>query len=446
MINLAITKIHPIKSTLNLAIDYITKSEKTDEKILVSSFKCHPSTAHIQFIKTREDNDTKGTVLARHLIQSFLPGEVDPIKAHEIGIKLCKKILKEDYEFVLATHIDRGHIHNHIIFNNVNYKTGKCYQSNKKTYHKIRYQSDELCKENKLSVIDEYYEAYKRKYKTAGKSWYEFDQSKKGNSWKSKLQFDIDRMINKSNSWEEFLENMKSLDYEIKFGKHIAFRHKDKQRFTRSKIIGDDYTEEKIKERIDLAIKNKSNPIKKRVGNVIDISTNKKAQSSKGYEVWARKHNIKTMADSIIKLREQGINSITQLDDLIKKSADDRQDLLDKIKKIETEMKSLSQDMENINIINKYCEIYKYHKKNPDDKQFADEYYSELSVYKIAAKEILENYKKLPNTKEILSKLDKLQEKKNTLMQEYSSSKSTMDEFYKIRKNYGIYMDKEMDR
>ena len=90
VISMAITKIHPIKSTINLAIDYITKSEKTDEKILVSSFKCHPSTAHIQFIKTREDNDTKGTVLARHLIQSFLPGEVNPIKAHEIGMELCK--------------------------------------------------------------------------------------------------------------------------------------------------------------------------------------------------------------------------------------------------------------------------------------------------------------------------------------------------------------------
>lgn len=120
--------------------------KKTDEKILVSSFKCHPSTSRIQFMKTREDNNTKGSVLARHLIQSFLPGEVDPIKAHEIGMELCKKILKEDYEFVLATHIDRRHIHNHIIFNNVNYKTSKCYQSNKKSYHKIRYQSDELCK------------------------------------------------------------------------------------------------------------------------------------------------------------------------------------------------------------------------------------------------------------------------------------------------------------
>ena len=130
------------------------------------------------------------------------------------------------------------------------------------------------------------------------------------------------------------------------------------------------------------------------------------------------------MADLIIKLREQGINSITQLDDLIKKSADDRQDLLDKIKNIETKMKSLSQDMENINTINKYREIYKYHKKNLEDKQFAEEYYSELSVYKIAAKEILENYKKLPKTKEILSNLDKLQEKKNNFLTLFSIGKT----------------------
>ena len=130
------------------------------------------------------------------------------------------------------------------------------------------------------------------------------------------------------------------------------------------------------------------------------------------------------MADSIIKLRKQGINSITQLDDLIKKSADDRQDLLHKIKNIETKMKSLSQDMENINTINKYREIYKYHKKNLEDKQFAEEYYSELSVYKIAAKEILENYKKLPKTKEILSNLDKLQEKKNNFLTFFSIGKT----------------------
>ena len=167
---MAITKIHPIKSTLHLAINYIVNEEKTDEQLLVSTHKCHESSAHTQFLRTREEAGTKGTVLARHLIQSFLPGEATPEMAHRIGLELCKKILKDEYEFVLSTHIDKGHIHNHIIFNNVNMVTGKCYQSNKKSYHKIRYQSDKLCKENNLSVIDEHYESFKKKYKVNGKS------------------------------------------------------------------------------------------------------------------------------------------------------------------------------------------------------------------------------------------------------------------------------------
>ena len=202
---MAITKIHPIKSTLNLAIDYITSDDKTDEQILISSDGCSPTTAHLQFMNTRETNDTRGTVLARHLIQSFVPGEVSPEKAHEIGLSLAKEVLNGEYEYVLATHVDRNHIHNHIIFNNVNWKTGKCYQSNKRSYHRIRYQSDKLCKENNLIVIDEYYEKYKKKYKTRGKSYKEYQEDKKGTSWKSRLQFDIDRTTKKAKNWEDFL-------------------------------------------------------------------------------------------------------------------------------------------------------------------------------------------------------------------------------------------------
>ena len=136
---MAVTKIHPIKSTLNLAIDYITNNEKTDQEILISMHKCHVTTAHNQFLKRREQEQVHGTVLARHLIQSFLSGEISPELAREIGLELCKRVLKDEYEFILITHIDKGHIHNHIIFNNVNMVTGKCYQSNKKTYHQIRY-------------------------------------------------------------------------------------------------------------------------------------------------------------------------------------------------------------------------------------------------------------------------------------------------------------------
>ena len=145
--------------------------------------------------------------------------------------------------------------------------TGKCYQSNKRSYHQIRYQSDKLCKENSLSVIENY-ERFKKKYKTNGKSWYVNEQAKNGTSWKSKLQFDIDRMIKQAKDWEEFLEKIAELGYEIKYGKHIAFKPKDKPRFTRAKIIGEDYTEDRLKERISENISQKTFAVKKRIGRV----------------------------------------------------------------------------------------------------------------------------------------------------------------------------------
>lgn len=443
---MAITKIHPIKSTLNLAIDYITNEEKTDEKILVSTHNCFASTAHTSFLKTREDNKVSGSVLARHLIQSFLPGEATPEMAHQIGLELCKKILKDEYEFVLSTHTDKGHIHNHIIFNNVNMVSGKCYQSNKRSYHQIRYQSDKLCKENNLSVIDEFYETYRKKYKTNGKSWYENDQFKKGTSWKSRLQFDIDRAIKQSKDWDDFIKRMAALNYEIKYGKHIAFKHKDKERFTRAKTIGEDYTEDRLKERILDNANQRTYAVKKRIGNIIDIANNEKIKSSKGYEYWATKHNLKTAADTVLLMREKGFKSISQLDEFIKESADKRQELQDKIKVVDGKISTLSATMEQLHTVTKYRQIYLAYKKYTTDKAFYDEYKSQIILYRNALAELKKSYTKLPNSKDILKELDSLHEKKNTLMQEYSSAKTDMKELYQIRKNYKKYMGKEIER
>lgn len=443
---MAITKIHPIKSTLNLAVDYITKGEKTNEQVLVSAYMCHPITAHTSFLRTREANNVQGKVLAQHLIQSFFPGETDAETAHRIGQELCEKHLKNEYEYVIATHVDRGHIHNHIIFNHVNMVTGKCYRANYKTYQQIRNTSDELCKENKLSVIDPYYESYKRKYKTRGKSWYEYQHAKQGTSWKSKLQFDIDRTLKQAKDWEDFLKRMAELGYEIKHGKHIAFRHKDKQRFTRAKIIGEDYAEDRIKERLAENLQVGHSRVKQRVGKVIDIKNNEKIKSSKGYEFWAKKHNLKTMADSVIALREVGINSKQELESYIQKSADERQEILGEIKAIESRMDKLSETMEQVETIRKYREHYKYHKANSDDDKFSREYSAELKLYTVASKAIMEAYDAVPKSKKILAQLDDLQEKKNTLMQEYSKSNDLFYELVQYKKNYENYMDKEVER
>ena len=150
---MAVTKTHPIKSTLKAAIDYICNPDKTDGKLLVSSYGCAVETADIEFAWTRRHAIDKGTNLGRHLIQAFQPGEVTPEQAHEIGMELAKEILGGKYEFVLTTHIDKDHVHNHLIFNAVSFADHKHYHSNKRSYHDIRRTSDRLCKEHGLSVI-----------------------------------------------------------------------------------------------------------------------------------------------------------------------------------------------------------------------------------------------------------------------------------------------------
>lgn len=163
---------------------------------------------------------------------------------------------------------------------------------------------------------------------------------------------------------------MTELGYEIKYGKHIAFKQKDKQRFTRIKMIGDDYTEERLKERLTENQTIKTPSIKKRIGNVINMNTNTKVKYIEGYEYWATKHNLNTIAESVVFIREHGINSVKQLDEYNKKSAEERQNLQDKTKEIDKEMQELSATMEQVYTIKKHREYYKEHKANPSDKAF----------------------------------------------------------------------------
>ena len=155
---MAVTKIKPIRGTVNKAIAYILDPQKTDDDFYVSSYGCAASDAAAkEFEWTRNLAVQQGMqmpkVLARHLIQSFDIGEVTPEEAHEVGKQLADEWLKGKYEYVIATHIDKGHCHNHIIFNAVNYVDFHAYRSNKRTYRELRQLSDEICKEHGLSVI-----------------------------------------------------------------------------------------------------------------------------------------------------------------------------------------------------------------------------------------------------------------------------------------------------
>ena len=249
---MAYTKIHAIKATVNKAIAYITNPDKTDEKMLVDSFACSPESADIEFDFALKKTISAGPNKAYHLIQSFMPGEVSYDEAHAIGKELAERLLNGQYSYILATHIDHEHIHNHIIFcaaDNIHHRK---YDDNKRSYHHIRHLSDKLCMEHNLSIISV--------GKKRGVKYNEWASDKESTSYKKRLTDDIDSIVSIASSYENFLELMKAKGYEIKgenlsvdSPKYISFRPMDSKNFIRgsAKSLGESYTKEKIKDRID---------------------------------------------------------------------------------------------------------------------------------------------------------------------------------------------------
>lgn len=241
---MAITKIHAIKGTLKKSIDYIMNPDKTDEKLLVRGLACSPEIADIEFKMTKDYfGKTEGN-LAYHLVQAFKPGEVTEEKAHEIGIRLAEKVSKGKYQAVIASHVDKGHIHNHIIINSVSHLTGEKYNDCKNSYREIRNHSDELCEQYGLNVISQ--------PKEKGKPYKEWEECRRGSSWKEIIRSHIDEAIKNSRSFEDFLHMMEERNYSIKRGKFISFKPNEKERYVRGKTLGIDYTEDSIKAKIAL--------------------------------------------------------------------------------------------------------------------------------------------------------------------------------------------------
>jgi hypothetical protein len=262
---MAVTKIKPVKSALKQQLDYIQNPDKTDGKMLVSSFGCSYETADAEFGHTLSKAMDKGNNLAHHLIQSFEPGESTPEQAHEIGKRLADEILKGKYEYVLTTHTDKGHIHNHCIFCAASFLDNRKYISNRKSYYAIRNASDRLCKEYGLTKVLPGKERGKgmiefldkedgrRKTRPArgqGVSYAEYAADQSGGSHKSKLKSAIDGIIPQSKNFEDFLRRLGEQGYEIKRGKYISVRAPGQERFTRTKTLGADYTEDAIAKRI----------------------------------------------------------------------------------------------------------------------------------------------------------------------------------------------------
>jgi len=430
---------------LSKAIAYILNPEKTDEKLLVSSYGCASETAAREFEWTRKIAEQKGMnpvrIIARHVIQSFEIGEVTPELAHEIGKQFADEILGGKYEYVLTTHIDKDHVHNHLIFNAVDFVDYHAYKSYKRIYYDMREVSDRLCKENGLSVIPP--------SQNKGMGYKEYTEAKRGTSWKQKLKQTIDRLVITAKDYDDFLRLMQEAGYEIKTGKYISFRAEGQERFTRSKTIGENYTEERIKERIAgrTPRRNRRQTVPKGISLIGDIQERIRLIDSKGYEYKAKLTILKEAARTLNYLTE---NNLLQYADLEKKVEDvhSSYDRTGKeLKGVEARLREVQPLIKNISNYQRLKPVYDAFQKAKDKPGFKAKHEAELVIFEAARSTLLamQGDEKLPSLKTLQAQQQRLLEEQQRLYDERAKLKKEVKQIETIKSNVDTFLAPSAD-
>ena len=442
---MAVTKIKAIRGTLSKAIAYILNPEKTDEKLLVSSYGCASETAAREFEWTRRIAEQKGMnpvrIIARHVIQSFEIGEVTPELAHEIGKQFADEILGGKYEYVLTTHIDKDHVHNHLIFNAVDFVDYHAYKSYKRIYYDMREVSDRLCKENGLSVIPP--------SQNKGMSYKEYTEAKRGTSWKQKLKQTIDRLVITAKDYDDFLRLMQEAGYEIKPGKYISFRAEGQDRFTRSKTIGENYTEKRIKERIAGRTPRRSQrqTTPKGISLIGDIQERIRLIDSKGYEHKAKLTILKEAARTLNYLTD---NNLLQYADLEKKVEDvhSSYDRTGKeLKGVEARLREVQPLIKNISNYQRLKPVYDAFQKAKDKPGFKAKHEAELVIFEAARSTLLamQGDEKLPSLKTLQAQQQRLLDEQQRLYDERAKLKKEVKQIETIKSNVDTFLAPSAD-
>ncbi len=456
---MAYTKIHAITATVGKAVNYICNPDKTDEGILISSYGCSPETAAYDFkfalSKTSQSDPNK----AYHLIQSFLPGEVSYEEAHRIGVELADRLLEGKYSYVVTTHIDRGHVHNHIIFCAADNISHEKYHDCKKTYYNIRRLSDDLCREHELSVITPGVKSLSAKNAARGKTYKEWQAGRNGSSWKEQLKADIDEAIKNAAAYEDCIDLIRAKGYEIKGGdfgenayKFISFRPLDKEHFIRgsAKSLGAEYTKERIRDRIGekaLAKDKKRVPFPARKKpvvkdyskkNLID-TTGDKFTESPGLKHWADIQNLKIATASYSQA-----GSIAELEKQIAAKSTLAKTARDSLVETEHQLKDLGQVL-------KYAEQYKanhiYHvryQKSRDRDRYFRQHETELILHD-GAENMLKRLGFNPknvDVEKLRSDYNALYSKKQALQKTYKSAEKETADLNRKLNNLNQYLDR----
>lgn len=438
LIALHINKGKTVAQCLRDRTDYAQNPEKTAKGELVTGYQCDPMTADEEFLLSKRQyqhitgRQQKGDIIAYQIRQSFKPGEITPEEANRVGYELAMRFTKGKHAFIVATHTDRSHIHNHIIFNSTSLDCQRKFRNFKFSGLALQRVSDLVCIENGLSVIEKkpYPERVKR------------TEYPKRESFRDGICAAIDEAIRKKpRDFEDLLKLLEQAGYEVKRGKHTALRGKGQQRFIRFRSLGDGYSEDEIRavllgEKAHRS-KFKSHQLhaKPQLHLIIDIQEKMQAKGV-GYQRWATVYNLKQMAQTLLFLREQGIESLDQL----RAKTDD---VCNRFDTLNGSIKAAEQRLSEIAVLKKHIlnysktrDTYVAYRKSGYSKKFFETHREQITLHK-AAKEAFDQLgvKKLPRIKDLNSEYAEVLTSKKKAYAEYRAARAEMQEYVKARKN-----------
>lgn len=443
---MATTKIISIRSTEANAIAYIANPDKTGNGRLIHTFGCrkNPYEASKDFEQVRAMGTGRNQILSHHFIQSFAHGEITPESALQVGIELCRKFLGDEYQYYLAVHNDKDHIHLHCIFNNVNMVDGRTFETHAdqgdKRHRKwvnLRNMSDEICRKHCLSVIE-------NPENNKGKTYYEWDMSRQGLSLKAKLKFAIDQVVKESEDFEDFLRKCKDHNIEAVYNpEHVIdlkFRLAGQQKFTRSRTLGWYYETKQIIKRIELYKGIIRTPEK---SNYIDMLT-QKMEESPALQHWAEIENMKRTAKALNQLTEYTEKDRESIEKKLFAAHTQIGFWVDKLNSLKTQIDDLNVKIKIARKVQKYKPVMDKLKtlSGREKKRFETEHQAEISDYHKSAKQLLELFPNgnVPTPESMEKKRNALADERSVKHEEYLSLKAKVSELEKSRKTVEDYL------
>ena len=453
VMTLAATRLIPMRKNKGKSIgaclhnhtSYIQNPDKTEQGELVSSYQCSPLTVDEEFLLTKRlyeqttGRSQKNDVIAYQVRQSFKPGEVTPEEANRIGYEFAERFLKGKHAFIVATHTDRAHIHNHIIYNSTALDGTRKFKNFWLSSFAVQRLSDLICLEHQLSTIE--YKLYRERQKRI------VYPPKESN--RDRLCGIIDTILaEKPGDYETFLQKLEQQGYEVKRGKHTAVKGKGQKRFIRFRTLGTGYGEDEIKAVLEGKVKHhpyqKQPPKEQPFQLLVDIQGKMAEGKNIGYKKWATKFNLKEMSKTLLFLQEQKISSTEELRERAAAATERYHAMGDSIKAAEARLTEIAVLKTHIINYAKTREVYAAYRKAGYSKAFLEAHREEIALHKAAKAAFDEaGLQKLPKVKELDAEFAELLSKKKAAYPDYRKARNEMQELVRAQKNVERFFAEE---